>query len=1251
MNPENPRSPREELEARLTALLLGELSSEEAAATRRAIEQDTKLAKLFQQLRVTIELVQQVTTGAATPGISEPAPLRLSEDRRKQLFTQFQARPLPTLGFRPRRRTSWLVPISIAVAMLAMIGVTSFFLFPGDFARIELGAGLAKRAPSHVTPLPGLRGDDASAGAIALARQSSSEHEGELFYGLPLAPPPPASMPVPEPAPKPGSSIVLPSVGSSATTTIADGSEGANLSLYAWHADARRGVITSSGLERQSEAAVVLYGISPNFAAGVERGFPAEQPLAIRGPLWDNQPSLPALADGKMAVDFAERFSTGDATFGGFDRKEQAQESDRQKYEWAARPAQRGRDSDRDKVVALDDLPTVGDAFYSRHAPGAQDAVAPQSPAPTTQPSTLLGGLVGRSAGAMEFGTGKAGETIAGRTFTPLASAAPAYEQQRVGAGDRVAPMEQVHNFGVVGYTAVPLASKDFSSLAPDDSARKQPAPTALPSAQTAAPWAIERAKTEELARAKIAPTRLLRSRAEAEAPTAKAESESRKLVNVDPPAFGREEVVRKRASEAGAEQSQAFAKAKQELDEAIRFRSVLNLKLASEAIDEGIPRTTTAEIVDHATPAQKKTGTLGGLLAGSYTSTARVRVERDVTDIHGLSETSQPGYDPYFVQTEFEVIQSELVLSNVVQALELQSEWRNESADGQKLKAQEAMALLRDKLALNAAKGTGLVEIRAKSDNPEEAAKIANAVAEAYRNYRLDQRRQLTMGGIRALEERFEAQEKKAQQAQAEVDRLRKELEVSESDAGTRKPAVDVDAPPVRKPSTNAPIPQPEVQTRDNAFSTFSLNVSDVAFKLAAASLEKGQMPDPASVRAEEFINAFDYRDPEPPLGVPVAFAWERARYPFAHNRDLLRFSIKTGAAGRQAGRPLNVVLLLDNSGSMERADRVQIIREALRVLAGQLQPQDKLSVISFARTPRLWVDGVSGSVAGEVVEQISGLTPQGGTNLEEAMNLAYATALRHYLASGINRVVLLTDGAANLGNVEPDSLKHAVEAHRKQGVALDCFGIGWEGLNDDLLEVLSRNGDGRYGFINSPTEAATEFAAQLAGALQVAASDVKVQVEFNPKRVTAYRQIGYAKHQLTKEQFRDNTVDAAEIAAREAGNALYTVEVNPAGEGPLGTVRVRFKIPGTQDYREHEWSVPYTGSVVPLEHASPAMRLAATTSAFSEWLVASPFAGEVTPDALLGYLSNVPEVYGADTRPKKLEWMIRQAKSVAGQ
>jgi Mg-chelatase subunit ChlD len=466
---------------------------------------------------------------------------------------------------------------------------------------------------------------------------------------------------------------------------------------------------------------------------------------------------------------------------------------------------------------------------------------------------------------------------------------------------------------------------------------------------------------------------------------------------------------------------------------------------------------------------------------------------------------------------------------------------------------------------------------------------------------------------------------------------------------ASAAYPGDRLDAP-LPRPALPAPVPQAEVLTRTNAFTTFSLNVSDVAFRLAAASLQNGLMPEPASMRSEEFINAFDYRDPEPAPGAPIGFAWERASDPFAHNRDLLRFSIKTAAQGRQAGRPLNLVLLLDKSGSMERADRVEIISRALDVLAAQLQPQDTLSVVVFARTARLFVDGVPGGQAGHIAKDLRALTPEGGTNLEEAMKLAYAAALRHYLANGENRVVLMTDGAANLGNVDPRALKQNVETNRKQGIALDCFGVGWDGYNDDLLETLSRAGNGRYGFINTPEEAATEFAAKLAGALRVAAADVKVQVEFNPNRVTSYRQIGYAKDQLKKEDFRDNNVRAAQIGVAESGNALFAVEINPAGEGPLGTVHVRFRVPGTSDYQEHEWTVPYTGSAVPLEKTGPAMRLAASAAAFCEWLASSPYAAEVTPDRLLSCLNGVPQVYGADDRPARLVWMIRQAKSISG-
>jgi len=199
------------------------------------------------------------------------------------------------------------------------------------------------------------------------------------------------------------------------------------------------------------------------------------------------------------------------------------------------------------------------------------------------------------------------------------------------------------------------------------------------------------------------------------------------------------------------------------------------------------------------------------------------------------------------------------------------------------------------------------------------------------------------------AVKGRFEGKEQDREKAPAKAALTEKLAE------GLQSEVEDLGA---AKQNSPAPIPQPEVQTRDNAFSTFSLNVSDVSFQLAAASLEQGKMPSPDSIRSEEFINAFDYRDPAPTAGAAVGFAWDRAGDPFAQNRDLLRFSIKTAAAGRQGGKPLNIVVLLDNSGSMERADRVRIIHEALRVLATELQASDTLSIVAFARTARLWVE-----------------------------------------------------------------------------------------------------------------------------------------------------------------------------------------------------------------------------------------------------------------------------------------------------
>src|SRR6266542_1472193 len=1175
MNEDAPKPPREQLETRLTALLLGELPAEDAAALREIMANDAPLAGLYERLQRAIDLVRETAARPMEQTAAQPAPLKLSDERRQKLLAHFKT-VAPERFKAPRgREPSWIAPLGAAAALmvLAAISIPNFTrarstgqanavinnLRRLDSAKQQWALEKKKSATdvptlSDLEPYMGRRGEGSPPSVMGETYKLGSVSEEvtadldaaqarKLFGGLA------AKLPaggvrgelahlsvngeltfvdknadhasrddrsrrqleeserkqVTAPA-KPASNganrteIVLPSGGefaSAANPQFETRSASVDRDAFRQRLAEVKSLAASgaggiggggAGLDgaegRGSQISIPRVNFFTNEGDVVARALPAESPPVLAPP-----------ADAALA--FKDSFKNESKTV-------------------ASAPP---------KAPVLGDVPALGiklreDEAAADVAAGTPFGLKPRAAAPTAGDNRLKLGFVNAdTSGGDKLSKSLApapGQEAAKETELMFGRNGKADQPQTAG---RAAGEGGVHSIDAFGDVNMPTN-------------RGTPAVNAAPR------------YLEERTQAKAVTEEMVRSAGEkAEEALARPNEtlKSDQLVEARRLQLQLEDVKRKIDDRAGgvvagleakneappqSPTSGAYLEAKRKLDDLHKARDAIQLRINQKSVDSTLPKTSLVESTDTAQAEPAPSPNLGQRIARTLTGeverSARIALEEAPSDAKA-PESAQYlfNYDPFFIQTEFEKIRSKAVLYKVIEKLNLNEAWAKKHGSGEKLKTEETYQLLGKSLDLRPVPNSSLIDIRVKSDKPDEAARIANTIAEVYRDSRKQEGNQLALADIEKLNEQLAEQDKRIASAREELERLRRDSNSEQADVTPRKPAAPV------------PEPQPEVQTRDNAFSTFSLNVSDVSFKLAAASLEKSVMPEPANVRSEEFINAFDYRDPEPPPGVPIAFAWERARYPFAHNRDVLRFSIKTAAAGRQPGRPLNLVLLLDNSGSMERADRVQIIHEALRVLAAQLQPQDKLSVVTFARTARLWVDGVPGSQAGEVAEQISGLTPQGGTNLEEAMNLAYQTALRHYLAGGLNRVVLLTDGAANLGNVDPDALKQKVEAHRKQGIALDCFGIGWEGFNDDLLEVLSRNGDGRYGFLNTPEEAATGFAGQLAGALRVAASDVKVQVEFNPARVSAYRQIGYAKHQLTREQFRDNTVDAAEIGA----------------------------------------------------------------------------------------------------------------------
>jgi hypothetical protein len=356
----------------------------------------------------------------------------------------------------------------------------------------------------------------------------------------------------------------------------------------------------------------------------------------------------------------------------------------------------------------------------------------------------------------------------------------------------------------------------------------------------------------------------------------------------------------------------------------------------------------------------------------------------------------------------------------------------------------------------------------------------------------------------------------------------------------------------------------------------------------------------------------------------------------------------MRTAAVGRSGGTPLRLTVLLDKSGSMERLDRAESVQRALGLLTGQLNGADLISVISFSRTPRLLVDRVPGNKAGMVPKLVANTPSQGGTNLEEALRAGLEKAREQKIEGGQNRIILLTDGAANLGNAKPEDLAKLVESMRQEGISFDACGVGAAGLNDEILESLTRKGDGRYYFLDRPEDADEGFARQIAGALRPAARNVKVQVHFNPRRVGYYKLYGFEKHRLETQDFRNDSVDAAEMAAAEAGNAVYQMEVRPDGEGEIGTVSVRFQDMATGEMVERKWTIPYEGDAPRLSEAPPSMRLAASAALLGEKLNGSPMGDRVQLQELVKITNSLRTDYPRSARVGELIEMTAKAREL---
>lgn len=453
-------------------------------------------------------------------------------------------------------------------------------------------------------------------------------------------------------------------------------------------------------------------------------------------------------------------------------------------------------------------------------------------------------------------------------------------------------------------------------------------------------------------------------------------------------------------------------------------------------------------------------------------------------------------------------------------------------------------------------------------------------------------------------------------------------------------------------EPEKNADLrPQPslvdlseETPAVQEPFSTFSLNISDASFQVARSAMEKGERPDPTAIKPEQFYNAVDYGDPAPSSSEPVSATIDQTAHPVIPGRNLVRIAIRTASTGRSAAQPLRLTLLVDQSGSMVRADRRAAMDTALAQLATLLTENDQISVIGFARTPRLLADSMPGSAVASLPDLINQTANEGGTNLEQAINLAAELAKRHQLEGAQNRIVLFTDGAVNLGDADPDRLANKIKTLRQQGLAFDIAGIGTNDVNDRLLSELARHGNGRYYLVGENT--AANLAQQLAGAFLPAAENVKVQVKLNPERVGNYKLIGFEKDRLKTEDFRNDSVDAAELAADEAGVAIYQVETLPQGAGEIGEVSVRFRNVASGEMVERNWTLPYNAVTPAFDRANQKTQLATLSLLAAQKLQGGPLAVAINFRDLAPTIAELKQTYKNSQKAQQMLQLIEALK-----
>jgi Ca-activated chloride channel family protein len=447
-----------------------------------------------------------------------------------------------------------------------------------------------------------------------------------------------------------------------------------------------------------------------------------------------------------------------------------------------------------------------------------------------------------------------------------------------------------------------------------------------------------------------------------------------------------------------------------------------------------------------------------------------------------------------------------------------------------------------------------------------------------------------------------------------------------------------------------------PFIDTEDDPRSTFAMDVDTASYAIARRYIQEGHLPPRDAIRVEEFINYFDPAYPGPAEGEGAfAIHLEGAPSPFGTARHYL---VRVGIQGRRIHdedrKDAVLTFVIDVSGSMDRENRLGLVKRTLHMLVDELRPTDQIGIVVYGSRARTLLQPVSVREKERILEAIASLQPDGSTYAEEGLRQGYRMANRAFRPGAINRVILCSDGVANVGHTGADSILSVINEYAGRDITLSTVGFGMGNYNDVLMEQLADKGNGNYAYVDTLSEARRVFVENLTGTLQVIARDAKIQVEFDPSVVSRYRLLGYENRAVADDDFRNDAIDAGEVGAGHSVTALYEIKFhrdaasqNDAAGRAL-TVCVRYQHPDSPVVSEIARDM-WRDDLTNLNVASPWFLMTAAVAEYAEILRGSYWAQGSSLDDVLDLAEQASTTLDEYPDVAEFLWLVSQARQIS--